>query len=616
MRNGWVRKGLTIMGGGMLLITTLGFSTVPKTAMLALQASMTTNKARYNPAEPVKFKVTVTNPNDGILSGNLYLAVNHLGEPTGSLSPQRISVPGKSSRIYVLTWTPLTKDYQGYFVGGVIRSQAGSILARVATAIDVSSSWVKFPRYGFVSEYPQMSRTAVKHELAQLKNYHIDGLQFYDWQWKHDIPLAGTVSHPAASWHDIAGRTNYRQTILNMIQVGHQLGMASFNYNLMYGAWAGYQTDGSGVKSAWGLYYDNGGALQVSVSMPAGWSTSAIDVFNPGNSGWRQYILHQEANVFKTYPFDGWQVDQLGNQGTVFDAKGQQVHLQATFTPFLNDAARFLRKQIIFNNVGGYGLQSVAAHSNESVAYVECWPNSGQATFNDLKTTIDSINALSKGKKSAILAAYLDSTYANSFSGQNPGYFNNAGVLLADATIFASGGDHIELGDNLQMLNAPYFPNHNLIMDAALKEKLLSYYNFMVAYENLLRGGLVNTENSVALHGLKVSQDGLPQTVWAFTKAGGGYEVIQLINLYRQTTNLWQDSSASTPTPPTFHNVQVKYYVGQEKVQGVYAASPDFQNGAATQLKYTYSVSKGKRYISFTVPSLQYWDMIYLKKTT
>ncbi|MHB1684133.1 MAG: glycoside hydrolase family 66 protein, partial [Bacilli bacterium] len=96
----------------------------------------------------------------------------------------------------------------------------------------------------------------------------------------------------------------------------------------------------------------------------------------------------------------------------------------------------------------------------------------------------------------------------------------------------------------------------------------------------------------------------------------GGYDVIQLINLYRQTTNLWQDSSASTPTPPTFHNVQVKYYVGHGIVQGVYAASPDFQYGAATKLKYTYSESEGKRYISFTVPSLQYWDMIYVKKTT
>ena len=37
-------------------------------------------------------------------------------------------------------------------------------------------------------------------------------------------------------------------------------------------------------------------------------------------------------------------------------------------------------------------------------------------------------------------------------------YFNPPSVLLADATIFAAGAGHIELGDGSRMLSSEYFP--------------------------------------------------------------------------------------------------------------------------------------------------------------
>jgi dextranase len=486
-------------------------------------------------------------------------------------------------------------------------------LASIQTAVDVSSDWTKFPRFGFVSDYPKMSAAAIRSELQRLNDYHIDGLQFYDWQWKHHVPLAGTVNHPAPSWQDIAGRTNNRQTILDMIQIGHQLGMKAFNYNLLYGAWSDFHSDGSGVKPAWGLYADPGATSQVSFAMPSGWNTEAIDVFNPGNLEWRRYILNQEARVFTAYPFDGWQVDQLGNQGFVYDAKGNPVDLERTFAPFLNAAVETLHRQVIFNNVGGFGLEPVVSGSKESVAYVECWPSSGQVTYSDLKNTIDQVNLFSHGTKSTVLAAYLDSDYAQRFSTQHPGTFNPAGVLLTDATIFASGGDHIELGDNLYMLNAPYFPNHNLVMSPALKRQLLSYYNFLVAYENLLRGGLKETHRSLSLRGIATSEDGMPRTVWAFTKGNNQYDVIHLINLYGQKTSLWQDSEATSSVPPTLKSIHVKYYVGKSKIKGVWLASPDDNQDQSVSLSFQTGHDARGNYIAFTIPKLQYWDMVYMK---
>ena len=605
------RKRLLIAAVAMSGSTITLVPNVHATTTQWMTASATTDKARYTPGEPVKLRVLVMNPSQTSVTGNVYVTASHLNHQIESLPPQPINVGAKQTRMVTITWNPPNTDYEGYLVRGFIES-GKTKRASFETAVDVSSTWDRFPRYGFVSDYPKMTRAQMRQELEALNAYHIDGLQFYDWQWKHDVPLKGTVAHPAASWHDIAGRTNYRQTVLGLIQEGHRLHMESFNYNLLYGAWAGYQKDG--VKASWGLYSDNGGNLQVSVGMPGGWSTNAIDVFNPANPGWRNYILKQEAKVFKAYPFDGWQVDQLGDQGLVFDAKGKPVDLASTFTPFLNDAVNVLHKQIIFNDVGGYGLTSVAAHAKESVAYVECWPSSGQTTLADLQSEIDSVDALSKGTKSPVLAAYLDSNYANGFSNQNQGVFNSPGVLLADATIFASGGDHIEIGDNLQMLDAPYFPNHNLAMSQRLKSRLLSYYNFMVAYENLLRGGMKTATNAVQLNKIRTSTDASPRTVWEFSKVNSHYDVLQLINLVGEGSNFWQDEDAIQPAPKTLHRIAVKYYVGDEKIQSVFLASPDGSSDASTGLKFARGHDAKGNYISFTLPSLAYWDMVYMVK--
>jgi dextranase len=85
-------------------------------------------------------------------------------------------------------------------------------------------------------------------------------------------------------------------------------------------------------------------------------------------------------------------------------------------------------------------------------------------------------------------------------------------VLLTDATIFASGGAHIELGDGHRMLDNEYFPNHNLVPSQQLLDHLRKYYDFDVAYENLLRGALHNNSNQITLS-VPSSTDGTAGTV-------------------------------------------------------------------------------------------------------
>lgn len=578
--------------------------------------SLVTDKSRYSPGQSVKVTTIITNTsNEDIKQITMTANYYHLNQSVGHKIMKIAHLKGKGSKTLTWKWEPPNKDYQGYLISVELNHPILHVNHVMRTAVDVSSTWSKFPRYGFISDYPKQSVGRSEHEIKQLNTYHIDGIQFYDWQWKQHDPLAGTPSSPASSWHDIANRTNERQTIMDLIHSAHNHEMIAMNYNLLYGAWDGYGQDSSGVNYKWGVYKSPDGQNQASYGLPNGWNAQQIFVFNPGNKSWQHYIIQREADVFKAYPFDGWQVDQLGDLGILYDWKGNPVDLPSTFVSFLNKAKKVLHKKLIFNNVGDYGLMSTAPLPSENPIYIEAWETSGQSTYSDLKDLIDRAKNESNNKKSVILAAYMDSNYGNKFSSKDQGRFNTPGVLLTDAVIFASGGDHIELGDGENMLNSPYFPNHNLVMGTALKSQLKHYYDFMVAYENLLRGSLSNSTKEVQLKGIKTSKTGEAGAVWSFTKSGLNYDTIQLINMLGQKFSAWRDSNATYKTPPVKKNIKIIYYYGSTQIKNVFLASPDFNDGQSVQLTYKKGTDKKGKYISFKLHSLKYWDMVYVQKS-
>jgi len=575
-----------------------------------------TDMARYNPGAPVKISVTLQNPADaGTFHGAVSLACAHLGERLKSTPGQSFALAPGARTTLNFSWKPPTTDFQGYLVDARARDSSGRVVDDRTTAVDVSSSWLRFPRYGYLTTFGDQSRRDSMEEVQGLASYHINALQFYDWQYKHDVPLAGSPAHPAGSWPDIASTPtrpiiNERETVLDLIAAAHSFGMSAMNYNLLYGAWRNYSVDG--VSFRWGLWKKPNGTDQDSIPLPKDWQTDVIYLFNPANLDWQNYLFKQEAAVFTAYPFDGWHVDQVGDRGTVYDHAGQPISLAATFAPFLNRARARLNKTIVFNNVGGYGLKECARDSNEDAAYVECWEWTGQKTYNDLKNVIDESAAASDGAKSTILAAYMDKGYANSRSSDNPGIFNLPGVLLTDAAIFASGGDHIEMGDRSQMLCSEYFPNHNLKLSAGSRLKLHSYYDFLVAYENLLRGGLLNATNKIVLD-RDSSTNGAPGAVWTFAKNGVGYRVLHLINLMGEKSSDWRDNNADYPAPTSQENVEVRYYYQRGAVRRVSWASPDVRGGNSLALPFKTGEDANGRFVRFTVPRLDYWDIVILR---
>ena len=165
------------------------------------------------------------------------------------------------------------------------------------------------------------------------------------------------------------------------------------------------------------------------------------------------------------------------------------------------------------------------------------------------------------------------------------------------------------------MLDQPNYLDNNLLMDGTLQQAMVNYYNFITAYENLLRDGLTDSSNSIVLpSGPTTSTNGSSGTVWTFARSKSGTDVLHFINLLNTTSTDWMDTDATKAAPTTQTNVVVKYYYGTGTPTAVHLASPDLNGGDAQSLSYTTGSDGGGNYVQFTLPSLQYWDMVWVSK--
>jgi dextranase len=554
-------------------------------------SSVKTNYSRYSPGDTVIFSASF---NSVIANGILHIKYLHLAD---SVLEQDINITGSSALSW--QWKALADDFRGYLVE-LFLEQNGSIIDKTSIGVDVSSTWNHFPRYGFLSNYPRLSSDSIKSVVGTLNRYHINGVQFYDWQYKHNMPLDGTPDSPATYWRDIANRLVYFSTVKDYIDEVHSHNMIAMSYNLLYGAYSNSSLDG--VKDEWGLYTDANHQKRYMYNLPSGWA-SDLYFMDPSNKDWQAYIINQERKVFQALPFDGWHVDQVGDPGTVYNYYGKIILVSDTFYDFLKTVKDSLNVDLVMNAVNQYGQGGIAIAPMASL-YTEVWgPNN---SFADLANIISRNGAFSSYKLNSILAAYVNYNLAN-----NKGYFNTPGVLLLDAFIFSSGASHIELGEH--MLGKEYYPNDNLQMTSDLKDRLTHYYDFLVSYENILRDGVKsNLINIKAISNTKLSSSVPTQgTVWYHTAIKDKYQVIHLINFLKANSMSWWDTDGTQPDPDSVNNLSFKVPAAHT-VTKVWYASPDFEQCSPVEIPFTNSNDS----VSFTIPQLKYWDMIVIEYST
>ena len=549
----------------------------------ASSIKLSTDKAIYSPGNTVTIQV------EGNLPGAAKVRYRHLGEVVGEATASGSS----------WTWQPPTADFKGYMVE-VYDVQNGEEKVLASIGVDVSSNWAKFPRYGFLSQFPSMTEAQTKAVIDNLNRYHINGLQFYDWHYKHHQPLAGTPENPEPKWRDIFNRELYFSTVKNYISQAHDRNMKAMFYNLIFGAWKGAEAEG--VSNEWYLYTDRNHQNKDKHPLPQPPFLSDIFLLNPANTSWQNYLVQENRKVYQALPFDGFHMDQLGDRNTsLFTYNGAAVDLANTYKPLIEAVkADKPNHDLVMNSVNQYGQQGIA-EAPTSFMYTEVWgPND---TYADLARIIQENNAFSNNTKNTVLAAYMNYDVAN-----KKGSFNTPAVLLTDAVIFAFGGAHLELGEH--MLAKEYFPNNNLSMKGDLQKALPVYYDFLVAYQNLLRDG--GTFNQPVLSSIgQVRLNNWPAQrgeVAVIGKEVGNRQLIHLINFTNATTMNWRDNSGTQPYPQAIQNVKLTLSTNKP-VKRVWFASPDYQQGVPQEITFTQNNGQ----VMFTLPYLQYWDMLVIE---
>lgn len=555
-----------------------------------------TDKSRYAPGETVSVYVDLYNNTDQIQTGNVNIRLKYLGYTIYLSDNQEVSLDGKKKTQMTFTFVAPNPDFTGYVLEASFL-KGETIVDKHTSAVDVSSDWSKFPRYGYLVSYGLKPLTMIESTLDDLNKYHINGLQFYDWQWKHHMPLPIQDGKPLEKWQELSNRDVYLSTIQGYIDEAHKRNMMAMNYNLLFGTYDHPEADG--VSLEWGLFVDAEGRNIDYHGLPTNWQTSRLLIMNPANKDWQNYIFTQEAQAINTLNFDGWHVDQLGYRGPRYDKYGNIVDMEAGYVDLLINAKDTINTRLVFNAVDGFGQSRLAKEVPVDFLYQEVWT---PKRYYELKQIIDKGFMDTNYQKSTVLAAYM-----NYGKRDKPGLFNKHAVLLTNATIFASGGAHLELGDT-GMLSSEYFPSNNLKMSLELKTSLRSYYDFLVAYQNFLRDNVRPSNTRLEINGVKTSVLGLKDTVWYFAKTKDNYQIIHLINILDNEDD-WRDDEADKKAPPILEHVEVKLYL-QDEVKKLYLASPD--NDTITPIELTFT--RKADYISFTLPRLEYWSMLVVEK--
>ena len=164
------------------------------------------------------------------------------------------------------------------------------------------------------------------------------------------------------------------------------------------------------------------------------------------------------------------------------------------------------------------------------------------------------------------------------------------------------------------MLCREYFPYTGLTMSSSLKNALTHYYDFMTAYENLLRdGGSLNVTSAWVPRddtGNVAFNAWTPRLgkVTAFARVWDNRTVVHLLN-FRQADSLsWRDMDGTMPAPELLQNIPLHFNNVKKTVTRVCVATPDAAGGAMQELAFTQEGG----ILSFTLPSLLYWSMLVI----
>ena len=515
------------------------------------------HKGTYQPGEIIQIIVQVLG--EFGLEGDLLLEVFYLDKQISTTSKKVVS--HSDVKEYSFEFNVPENSPRGYGVEARLLHACGEEMDNASTSFDVLGAWTERPRYGFLTDFGA-DRVEMFTSVDSLVRYHINGLQFYDWQYRHDCLLP-----PTDVYVDPLGRALSKKNIMDSIEIAHQRGIAAMAYLAIYAAslefWEKHQD--------WGLYDGEGKPFTFE---------NFLGIMDPSPySPWIDHLLDECDRTLANTSFNGLHIDQYGEPKEGFNFKGNKVDIPASFNYFIwLSKKRYPQSIVTFNAVGNWPIEQLA-NTPIDFLYIEVWATTPH--YKDLLHIVQGGRKLSSGKP-VVVALYIPAD-------------RMVNILLADAIIMASGGSRIELGEVERLLSDPYFPNYQAI-PAELKGRLRKYYDFLVRYGDFFGPD----SEDVAEY-----QVDAPEGVWVITRKRAEWLVISLINFSGIDDVRW-DEKHSSPTQVAEFTITVK---GVGTVNKIMCASPDDTNLSLHELNWQSELEN----VQIRIDKLEYWTLIALQ---
>jgi|GEM_PF-5793793 S-layer homology domain. len=397
--------------------------------------SLTVDKSRYAPGEEATLSFALKD--DQSWSGELNVEIYKLNKLVAK-GTKAVAVLQGQGELQV-KWKPPAEDYTGYMVKAWIKGAAEEDF--VTAAIDVSSDWKKYPRYGYVGEFPKETAEQSDAKLKQLsQDYYLNGYQFYDWMWRHDVsvysktdgsgkPLTDengnfiTGSMDADTHYtDLLGRELYPMSVKQQAAAAQKYGSAAMAYEMNYAARENYED--FGVSPLWGLYNksaqfpldpDNPEKDQNGFTFDVNGHPTSLFLQDPGNEEWQAFITKEFSRAVNEFGFNGIHLDQWGanDNDFLYDYNGNKRYYSLDYDKLINAVKDSLtannpgKSDVTFNMVGGNAEYSAVPNPNTKTDfdYSEIWQDRNQ--YRDLQKVVEDTRA-ANGGKAMVIAGYMN----------------------------------------------------------------------------------------------------------------------------------------------------------------------------------------------------------------
>ena len=456
-------------------------------------------------------------------------------------------------------------------------------LGDLRTAMEITAAPKNRLRYGFVASYaPDKGVAAVADTV---RRFHLNGMQFYDWAYRHADLMGG-----GEAYQDALDQTISLPTVRRLIGAVQAAGSRTLGYAAVYAVgpkeWPRWEH--LGLDRADGTPWALGDFLYV---------------LDPAAPEWLDHFTADLAAGAQSLGFDGFHLDQYGWPKRALRRDGVLVDVGQSFVTMLEGVRAALPDaSLVFNNVNDFPARMTAAAPQDAL-YIEPWEP--QLTLQSLVDTVTATRAVA-GDRPVVLAAYQHVYEAA------PAEVADRATALTMAALHSHGGTQLLAGEADRLLTDPYYVR-NHVLTPGTAALLKRWYDFLVAHDELLMPasltdvtnayvGSYNGELEVSYADIELSQRAEAGKVWRRVVKAGDRLVIHLINLVGQANTLW-DQPREPIVEVAGGTLAIRPIRG--RVPRVHVADPD---GAGRLLPV--EVTAGSETATATLPPLQVWQMV------